>query len=200
MSIYGKKYPWLRLRNLYTGKIYTEHDAMDDLPEGWKKAFGSMMCEELDIVIKAAELEDEIIFEQVKEKFGELRIYFAPYNHEVNEIIQKYEVLSQNICIHCGKPDVPMIDMGWVRPSCRDCYNKRTHRIANTYEILSEGKEGRMSDSYKVTRYSKTGNVETVYDIHETAEKIREEYARRIKKPDFTEHTGEPEWNLRRIE
>lgn len=194
MSIYGKKYPWLRLRDLYSGEIDTGHDVMDDMPGGWRKAFGSMMCEELDIVIKAAELEDEIVFEQVKEKFGELRIYFAPYNHEVNEIIQKYEVLSQNICIHCGKPDVPMINGNWIRPSCRECYNN-SRRITGTYEALSEGKDDRMSNSYKVTRYSKTGNIETVYDIHETAEKIREEYARRIKKPDFTEHTGEPEWN-----
>lgn len=194
MSIYGKKYPWLRLRDLYSGEIDNTCDAMDDMPEGWKKAFGSMMCEELDTAIKAAGLEDEFIFEQVKEKFGELRIYHSPYNRGVHEIINKYAVLSQNICIHCGKPDVPMINTNWIRPSCRECYIN-SNRITGTYEMLSEGKDGRMSDSYKVTRFSKTGDVVTVYDIHETAEKIREEYARRIKKPDFTEHTGEPEWN-----
>lgn len=195
MSIYGKKYPWLRLRDLYSGEIDTEHDAMDDMPEGWKKAFGSMMCEELDIAIKAAGLEDELIFEQVKEKFGELRIYCFPYNREVNEIIHKYETLSNNICIHCGKPDVPMINTGWIRPSCRECYNKVNYRIANTYEMVSEGKGDRMNDSYTIIKHSKEGSVKTVYDIRETADKIREEYARRIKKPDFTEHTGEPEWN-----
>lgn len=193
MSIYGKKYPWLRLRDLYSGEIDTEHDAMDDMPEGWKKAFGSMMCEELDAAIKAAGLEDEFIFNQVKEKFGELRIYYSPYNHEIHKIITKYEILSNHICIHCGKPDVPKINTGWVRPSCKDCYNKLTHNIANTYEMVSEGKKARMSDSYKITRFSKTGDEVTVYDIHETADKIREEYARRIKKPDFTEHTGESE-------
>lgn len=196
MSIYGKKYPWLRLRDLYSGEIDTEHDAMDDMPTGWRKAFGSMMCEELDAAIKAAGWEDEFIFEQVKEKFGELRIYCSHSNREVNEIINKYEVLSNNICIHCGKPDVPMINvMGWIRPSCGDCYNKLTHCIADTYEMLSECEDDCMSDSYKVTRYSREGRVETVYDISETAEKIRKEYVRRIKKPDFTEHTGEPEWN-----
>lgn len=195
MSIYGKQYPWLRLRDLYSGEIDTEHDVMDDMPKGWKNAFGSMMCEELDVAIKAAGLEDEIIFEQVKEKFGELRMYCFPYNREIYEVIQKYEVLSNNICIHCGKPDVPMINTGWVRPSCRECYNKITHCIANTYEMLSKGNADRMSDSYKVRRYNKEGSVETTYDIHETADKIREEYIRRIKKPDFTEHTGEPEWN-----
>lgn len=195
MSIYGKKYSWLRLRDLYSGEIDTECDAMDDLPEGWKKAFGPMMCEELDIAIKAAGLEDEFIFEQVKEKFGELRMYYSPHAREVDEIIQKYEVLSSNICIHCCKPDVPMINTGWISPICRDCYYELSNPEDITYEMVSEGKNNRMSDSYKVTRYSKTGNVETVYDIHETADKIREEYARRIKKPDFTEHTGEPEWN-----
>lgn len=194
MSIYGKKYPWLRLRDLYSGEIDTEHDAMDDMPEGWRKAFGSMMCEELDIAIKAAGLEDEFIFEQVKEKFGELRIYYSPSDCTVNEIIHKYETLSNNICIHCGKPDVPMLITNWIHPSCRDCYDN-SHRITGTYEMLSEGRGSRMSDSYKVTRYSKFGNDVSVYDISETADKIREEYARRIKKPDFTEHTGEPEWN-----
>lgn len=194
MSIYGKQYPWLRLRDLYSGEIDTESDAMDDMPEGWRKAFGSMMCEELDIAIKAAGLEDEFIFEQVKEKFGELRMYYAPYNHEIHKIITKYEVLSQNICIHCGKPDVPVLITNWIRPSCRDCYNN-SNRITGTYEMLSEGKDSRMSDNYQIIRHSKEGSVKTVYDIHETAEKIREEHARRIKKPDFTEHTGEPEWN-----
>lgn len=196
MSIYGKQYPWLRLRDLYSGEIDTEHDAMDDMPEGWKKAFGSMMCEELDAAIKAAGLEDEFIFEQVKEKFGDLRMYYSPHNREINEIIYKYETLSNNICIHCGKPDVPMINvMGWIRPSCRECYNKLTHLITTTYEMVSEGKVSQMSDSYRVIRHSKEGRMETMYDVHETAEKIREEYARRIKKPDFTEHIGEPEWN-----
>lgn len=194
MSIYGKKYPWLRLRDMYSGEIDTEHDAMDDMPEGWKKAFGSMMCEELDVAIKAAGLEDEIIFEQVKEKFGELRMYCFPYNREVDEIIQKYEVLSNNICIHCGKPDVPMINTGWIRPSCRECYNKITHYINTTYEMLCKGHHDRMSDSYKITRHYPNPIV-AEYDIHETVDKIREEYARRTKKPDFTEHTGEPEWN-----
>lgn len=201
MSIYGKQYPWLRLRDLYSGEIDTESDAMDDMPEGWRKAFGSMMCEELDAAIKAAGLEDEFIFEQVKEKYGELRIYCSPYNREVDEIIRKYEVLSSNICIHCGKPDVPMLITNWIRPSCRECYIN-SNRITGTYEMLSKGHADRMSDSYKVTRRKwiaaekrHTDPVETVYDIHETADKIRSEYARRIKKPDFTEHTGEPEWN-----
>lgn len=203
MSIYGKKYPWLRLRNLYTGKLFGNgYDAMDDLPEGWRKAFGSMMCEELDAVIKTADLKDTIIFDQVKEKFGSLRIYYSPYNCEIDEIIKKYEVLSQNICIHCGKPDVPIIDTGWVRPSCRECYHKVSNRIYYSYDLLSEGKESRMRDTYQVTKHKWISEENgfavsevTEHDIHETAEKIREEYTRRIKKPDFTEHTGESEWN-----
>ena len=46
-----ERYPFLMPRNCWTGKIpeefnysYTELDAM---PDGWRKAFGERMCEEI---------------------------------------------------------------------------------------------------------------------------------------------------------
>ena len=33
MSEYKEKYPWLRLQNLYTGKLYETRDAVDEMKE-----------------------------------------------------------------------------------------------------------------------------------------------------------------------
>ena len=57
MSKYKERYPWLRLINLYTGELYKNRDAMDDMLPGWDLAFGEIMCAELDAAIKEAGVE-----------------------------------------------------------------------------------------------------------------------------------------------
>ena len=46
-----KKYPFLLPRNRWTGKVPKEYDysytELDDMPDGWRKAFGEQMCEEI---------------------------------------------------------------------------------------------------------------------------------------------------------
>ena len=56
MSEYSKKYPWLKINSLYSSDG-SDYDAMDDIPEGWRIAFGDLLCEELDAAIKKAGVE-----------------------------------------------------------------------------------------------------------------------------------------------
>ena len=164
---------------------YTELDAM---PKGWRNAFGEMMCEEIyNALVECGGLDDYMILD-IKEKYGSLRWHSSPSYKEVEEIIDKYSVLSENICIICGKPDVPMTNNGWISPYCKKCYTtpsgwyKEEHsdeidKFIKTHEEYWEEcnkQNNKMIDSYSVHTWSKEKGDETItYDISETANKIR---------------------------
>ena len=132
MSHHKQKYPWIRLLNLYTGKLYEKRDVVDEIKDfapGWVLAFGDIMCQELDGVIKAAGVEDSFVFHQVKEKLGSLRLrHNQPKNSEIDLICRRYELISRNVCLRCGRIDVPVVCAPWIRPMCEDCYIK-TERV-----------------------------------------------------------------------
>jgi hypothetical protein len=92
---------------------YTELDAMDS---GWRKAFGIQMCEEIKAQLKKEKLLYKYRIFQIK-KFGMLCWYDAYSSKEIQEIIQKYENLSWNTCVVCGKP-ATKISGGWICPYC----------------------------------------------------------------------------------
>ena len=165
---------------------------LDEMPDGWRKAFGEMMCEEIyNALVECGGLDDYRI-EQIKEKFGQLRWYGYPSYKEVEEIIDKYSVLSENICIICGKPDVPMTNNGWLSPFCKKCFTtpndwyKKEHpeEVERWIEFRTEDWEeydyegnNKMSESYTIKSWSKeTGEKTTTYDISETANKIRSKW------------------------
>ena len=187
------KYPFLIPRNDFTDKITWDkpysYTLADEFPTGWWKAFGEMMCEEIMQDLRECHYTKEFRFLQIKEKYGELRAYMGgiPIGSKVPDIIDKYSHLSRNICINCGKPDVPMINQGWISPECYNCYFKRVRKwpkygLFSYDEIrlsyLRESSEDfRMADSYKVTRFYKDGREEEIEkDIKETADRIREKY------------------------
>ena len=71
------------------------------IPEGWDKSFGADLRKELDEVLARENIEAfEII--DVKEKWGELRIYYFPQNDGIEKVIDKYSMISRNICLACG--------------------------------------------------------------------------------------------------
>ena len=166
---------------------YTE---LDTMPEGWRKAFGEMMCEEIKQELARCNYLDKYMITQIKEKYGELRWYDngTPVDCKVPEIIDNYSMLSRNICIICGKPDVPITDNGWISPYCKKCYTapsgwyKEEHsdeidKFIKTHEEYWEEcnkQNNKMIDSYSVHTWSKEKGDETItYDISETANKIR---------------------------
>ena len=165
---------------------YTELDAM---PKGWRNAFGEMMCEEIyNALVDCGSLDDYMIT-QIKEKFGQLRWYGSPSYKEVERIVDKYSVLSENICMFCGKPDVPMTGDYWVYPFCKNCYCTPNDYVKGdlTEEELKQfydrrekdwecwyAENNKMNDSYTIKSWSKeTGEKTTRYDISSTANKIR---------------------------
>lgn len=100
---------------------YTELDAM---PEGWRKAFGIQMCDEIKGQLKKEGNLYSYRIIQIKEKFAELCWYDAGSSSEVSDIIDKYAKLSYKTCINCGKP-ATHYSTGWILPLCDNCYKKQ---------------------------------------------------------------------------
>lgn len=97
---------------------YTELDAMES---GWRKSFGIQMCKD----IKRALLKDVGIkglygyrIMQIKEKYGQNRIYDAWTTKRVMGVIAKYENISERTCVICGKKAIGKTT-GYILPYCK---------------------------------------------------------------------------------
>lgn len=120
-----EKYPFLLPRNRWTGLVHPDYDysytELDAMPNGWRKAFGEQMCEEIKEELEKHNILDKYRISQIKEKYGRLCWYdFGCTEKMLHEIIPKYEELSKHTCICCGKPATKMT-LGWISPYCDDC-------------------------------------------------------------------------------
>ena len=139
-----EQYPFLMPYNIWTGKPIDDYDYeyiwLDDMPDGWRNAFGLQMCEEL----KQALLEEggekllsEYKIIQIKEKFGYLRWYDSWTTNKVQDIVCKYEDLSARTCISCGKP-ATKISHGWICPWCDNCASEKLEDYIPISEFYDE--------------------------------------------------------------
>lgn len=196
-----EKYPFLIPRNVWTDKVIWDKDIKkysitlaDEFPRGWWKAFGLMLCEELREDLIRCNYLYKFRFNQIKEKYGHLRCYHngIPINSNADRIIDKYSNLSENICIRCGRPDVPMTNcVGWYSPHCYHCYKdirRRSERYwkTNNYdftpmnedEIFESYEESicgdrKMVDWFPIHHFTKDGNHVEIVDVSDIAKKIR---------------------------
>lgn len=131
------KYPILiperYLYEVFTGDYDYSFCCYNEIPEGWRKAFGEdWACEVQQAVDNYyAELKnirgdepidefDELHILQLKEKYGVFTQYFTKYTPELRKVIKKYQDLSEKTCIHCGKP-AKYRTTDWISPWCEDC-------------------------------------------------------------------------------
>ncbi len=190
---FAEKYPFLFVGTSDDGtEIYTW---IDSFPEGWWKAFGEKMCEEIQHEIDTDPEASEFCILEIKEKYGELRVYAGGSTNRIEEILDKYSFISRNVCIKCGKPDVPMVYAGWISPWCEDCwreniaeqqrYLKTVHPddpIEEYPESMHYEKFVHADESWKIpgeihTKVWKPGAdkpVERVVDISSTVAMIRD--------------------------
>lgn len=57
---------------------------------------------------------------QVKEKFGELRVYASPMNEASYDLIDEAEKQCETICQRCGKPGEFRNRNGWYYVACEE--------------------------------------------------------------------------------
>jgi len=162
-----KKYPFLIVKNRWTGQIsenydysYTEIDAM---PNGWFKAFGMQMVEELNSALgKNAK---KYFVTQIKEKYGSLRWYDNGCTKEGYEVIKKYQRLSEVTCITCGQP-ATKISSGWISPYCDEHFDDK-------WEIYAEIVNGEIAyideDDEEEENYAELSDLDQKnYTLEET--------------------------------
>lgn len=63
-------------------------------------------------------------FAQIKEKFGDLRIYLDRSNDAVYAMVSMAEMLSSRTCEDCGNKG-EKTDTSWVRTLCKSCQGNR---------------------------------------------------------------------------
>lgn len=164
-----ERYPFLIPWNCFSGMLITEAQnggyylhvpdkipeydyeftLLDSMPEGWQKAFGIQMCEEIrDALIEDGDLDTYRVV-QIKEKYGGLRWYDTgvKVGSRVHDIIRKYENLSTVTCIVCGKP-ATRVTIHWISPFCDDCCincgNGRSVSVEEFYrDVRRETEDGK---------------------------------------------------------
>lgn len=130
-----KRYPFLLPRNVWTDEMaddyYYDYTLYDSIPDGWRKSFGLAYMEELRSDLIANNYLEEFRILQIKEKYGQLRVYTGaiPRDSKVFDIIHKYERLSENVCMTCGKPAQIVEYCGWLESICEDCWNERENKM-----------------------------------------------------------------------
>lgn len=102
--------------------------------EGWKSLYQPII-DRVNEINAAATKEDAVIeglanaprarILQIKEKFGQLRIYLSapePYYRELIDMVDKAERASAKTCEDCGSPGQSRSG-GWIRTLCDVCNN-----------------------------------------------------------------------------
>ena len=169
-------------------------ELIGEIPQGWVDAFGQMLVDDINAIVP-----NSVVLE-AKEKWGELRLtlgyedYFGETDddsslskidyEEVEKLKDDYSMLSRNICIGCGKPDVPILDTGWIYPCCKDCFEKHISEVKRYEDVKSERDSGRMCDAYVVYKWCDDGYRNVVVDTSKLAERIRERWAERCAEND----------------
>lgn len=121
--------------------------------DGWKKLLPPLF-EKIEEYNKELADEDKIVIEQIKEKFGELRIYLSYYPEEIKKLVNELENQAAKTCELCGSTeDVGLKVSGWCTTLCRKCakeiakksglvvFRKYENGKVNIYRIYDDGKE-----------------------------------------------------------
>lgn len=178
---YSLKYPWFK-------------DWYWSFPKGWFKAFGKYMLKDIDEILKRYDCVIKI--SDIKEKYGELRFYFfidydssywdTEYTDEemsllndcsnlINDLVDKYSHISQNICMVCGKLDTPMLDIGgYVAPICRKCCERDGIYFGKNKDYLDcITSECQIPEYFTFIKYNGENKTIVKVDVSDIIRKIR---------------------------
>ena len=133
-----ERYPFLKPRNVCADELIEDADwtLLDYMPSGWRKAFGEQMCEEIRAELIKYNYLDKYRIVQIKEKYGSLCWYTNGEPQSVYEIVSRYEKLSAQTCIVCGKP-ATLMSKHWIMPFC-DCIKSKEHFNEKNYTPINK--------------------------------------------------------------
>lgn len=88
--------------------------------DGWYDLLDGLCREIQAYVVKSGSA--QVVFSQIKEKFGELRIYYSPPDLQVDQLIDSAVDASERICEFCGCEAYPQkTSQGWIKTICSAC-------------------------------------------------------------------------------
>ena len=94
--------------------------------DGWYNLLDSAMRlvqSHIDMVNKRGYTIEQVVFEQVKEKFGMLTIYHRGGNSYTEGVLRMAEEMSRHVCEECGDVGYPN-EKGWIRTLCDEHHAK----------------------------------------------------------------------------
>lgn len=97
--------------------------------KGWYKIIFNALDKFLELYPQPEESEKWLNFrvQQIKEKYGGLRIYTSISTPEIEKIIRDAEDEAWKTCEYCGSvTDVKTLEInGWISTLCESCRNKK---------------------------------------------------------------------------
>ena len=110
-------------RDLYGDPRETCMSRGCEFADGWYRLL-ERLCEELEPVAPP-----EFRFDQVKEKFGEMRVHASGGNEETKRLIWQAREESLRVCEECGATEGVTTEWTtWLRTLCRSCLVCRRRR------------------------------------------------------------------------
>lgn len=174
-SLLVMNYPFL-LPLDYQGKVPKDYDftytEIDMLPKGWHSIMCDM-CVDLLGYFRDNNIDPYAFhIDQLKEKFGSIRLYYSLHytdhsdDEGIDEIIRKYEELSEHTCCICGG-EATLMSKGWICPYCQNCADRLKAEEGKRWEFdpLERSMWTKIKDS-QIFSYGEMKN-ETQADSHQ---------------------------------
>jgi len=98
---------------------------------------------------------DQMVFLQVKEKFGGLRIYVKGGDEYCHGLISMTESISYRFCEICGNAGCLNVGhtSGWIQSVCQECAKKSKRKIKFDTEITKMLKKAIRSDEKRIFEF-----------------------------------------------
>jgi len=90
--------------------------------DGWFPILNQLMGNiqhHIDWKNRTEEVVQQVVLEQVKEKFGTLRFYYSGGDDYISGLVSMAESMSGVICETCGNPGTSTSG-GWIKTACKE--------------------------------------------------------------------------------
>ncbi|KAK0460471.1 uncharacterized protein EV420DRAFT_212004 [Desarmillaria tabescens] len=88
-----------------------------------------------------------VVFTQIKEKFGKLRIYVDSGDEEMRRYLWEMEEKSGKVCETCGAEGRLADSSGWYFATCEECARKRGREFRWLEDVQREQTVGEVDES-----------------------------------------------------